>query len=60
MQGNLTEQKSHGEDHPNVNHFDVGRGGKGLRDSGKTEKMKKCQILLIAQGLTRLPVLAER
>ena len=37
VQGNLTEEKGHREDHPDINHLDVGRGREGLRDSGKTE-----------------------
>ena len=39
IQSNLTEEEHHGEDHPDVDHLDVGGGGQRLRDSNKSEKI---------------------
>ena len=40
MQGDLTEEKGHCEDHPDINHLDVRSGGEGLRDSSETENVQ--------------------
>ena len=38
MKGDLKEEDYHGDDHPDVDHFDVGRGWQCLRDSYEAGK----------------------
>jgi hypothetical protein len=37
IEGDLRKRKYHGEDHPYVDHLDVGRGWKAAGDANETE-----------------------
>ena len=52
VQGNLTEEKGHREDHPDINHLDVRSGGEGLRDSSETENEYWSNISVIALSVS--------
>ena len=47
MEGNLEEEEHHGNNHPDVNHLDVGRRWQSLRDSDEAGKEEFLSSLLV-------------